>query len=963
MKKRILSAFIAIILCFATAAPITAAAEASTPYWQKTATVEGRELTLTVKSKNAGGVIAGGTVELQYDTDVLEYVGCNDSDIAKTNGAINPKSTNNSIVANFASATAFSTDCTLITAKFNIKEGQICSDTPFKIIRDKLVSAGDGTAANIPKQVNIDADGKLVSPAVEFTCTHTESSWIITKQPTSAEKGERIKKCTACGKVLQTEELDPIAIPYWQKTAVVSGRTLTLTIESKNAAGLAGGGTVELQYDPEVLEYTGCKDTDVAKTGGVINPKSENNTIVANFARAVSFSTDCTLLTATFNIKDGKTCGNQPFKIIRDVLNCSGDGTAANPARRVNVDENGIPVTPAVEFTCPHELTTTETVESTCIKNGYSSVTCAACGYEVSRTELPLAEHISGNWEITKQPTATEEGEKVIRCVVCKKVLKTEKIDKVILVTSYWKKTATLNGRTLTLKIESVNGADRLHGGGVELKYDPEVLEFKKNENNNYGKTLDGISTVNGLTNDNTFIANLANATPNENDGILVIAEFTLKDGKTCASNPFTIIRDYVAGFDSTGKIANINIDIDGNAVMPEVEFTCLHSDKVTKTVPATCTTVGHTIITCADCGIGISNTEIAKLPHTWDSWSADENGDVFETCSICGERNSADSVNIKNDFYLVKVNALVTDSIALNFIVSDTNKSFHAAYTEEAGVALLVSGNVSYIPMSKLTVNNDATVYTYTTEIYAHQMTDSVTIRPYVKIKDGTVILGNIGANRNDYWLDYSVAKYLNNLYNNYTGPSRELAIKLANYGAASQLNLSYKTNSLPNYWITDESSKTADPKAYLQAEDNLREISAGTLTGATISRSAVVKSTVSYSCTISNFKTSSGQKLYIADSFSDIKSGKAVEMLGFGSKHSATFGSVSPQHYNSVVTKTIYLVDANGNKLAESGAIDFSVSSYIYNNGGLSSNSELYTNLLNSMQELSVAIHNYMN
>ncbi len=966
MKKRILSAVIAIVLCFATAAPLTAAAETSTPYWQKTATVEGRELTLTVKSKNAAGIIAGGTVELKYDTDVLEYIGCDDNDTAKTNGAINPKSTNSSIVANFASATAFSTDCTLITAKFSIKDGKICSDTPFTIVRDKLVSAGDG-AADLPKQVNVDSNGKTVSPSVEFTCAHTESNWVITKQPTSAAKGERVKKCTACGKILETEELDPVAVPYWQKTATVSGRTLTLKIESKNAAGLAGGGTVELQYDPDVLEYVGCKDTDTAKTYGTINPKSTNNSIIANFASAVSFSTDCTLLTATFNIKDGKVCGTQPFKVIRDMLACSGDGTSANLPKQINVDANGEVVSPDVEFTCPHETTKTDTVESTCIKEGYTSVTCTVCGYEISRTYLPLAEHIKGNWEITKQPTTTEVGEKVIRCVVCKKILETKEIDKVISAISYWKKTATLNGKTLTLKIESVNGANRLHGGTVELQYNPEVLEFKKNDNNTYGKTLEGISCVNGLTDRNTIIVNLANATANENDGILVIAEFTIKDGKTCASNPFTIIRDNAAGFDSTGKIASINIGADGKPVMPEVEFTCLHSDTVTKTVPSTCTEVGHTIVTCTDCGIGISDTEIPKLSHTWNSWAADENGNVFKTCSVCGEHNTDETVNIKNDFYLAYASALITDSINLKFFISDTNKDFNAEYTEDAGIALLASDNVSYVSFDKLNMEsyNNTQYYTYTIEMYAYQMTDKMTIRPYIKIKDGTVIFGNIGTSRDDRWLEYDVSTYLSSTYGNKGNPEsyREFAIKFANYGAALQKEFSYNSDHLANDWIEDENKKMVDMNAYRSAENNVGEISNGTIPSeAKISWAISIDSTVQFSCKLENYKLPTGYKLYIADNPSDIESGKAVQMTGLFSKYSAKFDSLSPQRYADIVSKTLYIVNKDGDVVMQSGKINFSVTSYIYNNGGLSSHTESYRTLLNSMQELSVAIRNWL-
>ncbi len=356
-------------------------------------------------------------------------------------------------------------------------------------------------------------------------------------------------------------------LPYWDKSVIIDGRTLTLTVTSRNAAGVLGGGVVELEYDPDVLEFQSTSNTGLSDSSnicGVVNGLSYLNTFIANFASAKSFNEDRTLVIATFKIKDGKTCTGNPFNVVRDRLIDSGDGTNARPVKQINIDSEGNTVTPAVKFSCLHSILT--------------------------------------DWEITKKPTYTEDGERIQRCAACETVIKTEKIDKLkIDDLPYWEKTVVADGRKVTVTVKSVNGAGILAGGAVGLKYDPEVLRCVDDlATIRKSRTLSGLSVLNVEypTEDGgvAIFVNLANGEAIEEDGVLFSAVFEVIEGKSCGETPFTIDREDMFG-----------INDEGDATIPHITaeptFTCNHKDSKVETNPATCIKEGSETTTCNVCG------------------------------------------------------------------------------------------------------------------------------------------------------------------------------------------------------------------------------------------------------------------------------------------------------------------------------------------------------------------------
>lgn len=82
---------------------------------------------------------------------------------------------------------------------------------------------------------------------------------------------------------------------------------------------------------------------------------------------------------------------------------------------------------------CNHDNTELrDVVTATCQQKGYTGDTyCTDCNeLLLYGNETPLADHISDNGTVTKQPTTSETGERTFKCTVCGSVLRTETIAK-----------------------------------------------------------------------------------------------------------------------------------------------------------------------------------------------------------------------------------------------------------------------------------------------------------------------------------------------------------------------------------------------------------------------------------------------------------------------------------------------------------------------------------------------------
>ena len=93
-------------------------------------------------------------------------------------------------------------------------------------------------------------------------------------------------------------------------------------------------------------------------------------------------------------------------------------------------------VTVSYKTECSHiwDLGYTVDKEATCMKEGEKSIHCCLCDAVKEGSIQPISKkmHNCGNWEIIKEPSYTEYGEKIKKCTLCGSVIQKEEISKLL---------------------------------------------------------------------------------------------------------------------------------------------------------------------------------------------------------------------------------------------------------------------------------------------------------------------------------------------------------------------------------------------------------------------------------------------------------------------------------------------------------------------------------------------------
>ncbi len=207
--------------------------------------------------------------------------------------------------------------------------------------------------------------------------------------------------------------------PHWKASAEVTGRKLTLTVQSVNCAGKLAGGDLCLKYDPDVLEFVKivkkCQIGMSVPNGTYpIGDNGEGGTgIFANLANTENIEEDGILYVAEFEIIEGKTCGTTPFTPAHIMMTT----VAEDGSLQSLVDETGNAA--PVDFKCDHADKVTTTVLATCQADGKETVSCAACGEVMSEKTLPMGSH-DFSVKVSETPaTCTDAGKIVWKCSAC----------------------------------------------------------------------------------------------------------------------------------------------------------------------------------------------------------------------------------------------------------------------------------------------------------------------------------------------------------------------------------------------------------------------------------------------------------------------------------------------------------------------------------------------------------------
>ncbi len=273
---------------------------------------------------------------------------------------------------------------------------------------------------------------------------------------------------------------------------------------------------------------------------------------------------------------------------------------------------------------------------ATCGDDGYTGDTyCKACGAMLAEGEIiPAAgEHSWSEWNVTKEPTATEPGERSRMCAVCLRI-ETEEIPPVIPADTTLIAAAAVTGKpgdTVAVPVTVTNnpGFSYLK---LSFAYNAEALEFVKAENGTV--STDSFTVTDKALQWDTGADAAA-------DGLLCTLFFKIKDG---AEGAYAVTLKAAQCW----NIEEAEIEVllrDGSVTAePETHIHSWNDGEVTK--PATCVEAGEITFTCTVCGETRTGTvAVDPANHTGETevknakpatcGEAGYTGDIF--CKACG--------------------------------------------------------------------------------------------------------------------------------------------------------------------------------------------------------------------------------------------------------------------------------------------------------------------------------------
>ena len=274
---------------------------------------------------------------------------------------------------------------------------------------------------------------------IPATGTHSYGEWTTISTANCISKGVKTRECSVCGKV-ETEITNETAHSWGAWTEVtpatctgkgVEKRTCPTCGQSETKETTAlGHNFVQSAVVPATCEAGGYT-LNVCDRSGCGAQKITNETAAKGHSwTTVAHDADCTHSAYTeykcandashnYNKYDEtKPALGHDFtgtEAVTKAATCTEDGTKTIPCTRCSeVQTVTIPKT-------GHNYTAEAAVPPSCTTSGYTPYTCSACDdtYNVYDSSKPATGHNWGDWNVTKAPTETTDGEQTRTCSVC----------------------------------------------------------------------------------------------------------------------------------------------------------------------------------------------------------------------------------------------------------------------------------------------------------------------------------------------------------------------------------------------------------------------------------------------------------------------------------------------------------------------------------------------------------------
>ena len=273
-------------------------------------------------------------------------------------------------------------------------------------------------------------------------CEHTNTTTETTKEATCTEAGSITVTCDDCKQVIGTEEIPATGHSYVNGSCSECGEEEPKEVvfdfgemgSATHKDGSSSASTYSETSDNYTLNITGgtnmypesydAKGNSCIKLGtgskigsfSFIVPDDVVSVIIhvaqykADTTKIQVNGTDYTITTASNNgayteiTVDTTSTKTVSFTTVSGGIRCMIDKIV------YHLDANA----------CAHENYTSETTDSTCTENGYTTYTCTECGHTYTDNETPALGHTWDDGVITVEPGITTEGEKTYTCDVCK---------------------------------------------------------------------------------------------------------------------------------------------------------------------------------------------------------------------------------------------------------------------------------------------------------------------------------------------------------------------------------------------------------------------------------------------------------------------------------------------------------------------------------------------------------------
>lgn len=509
---------------------------------------------------------------------------------------------------------------------------------------------------------------------------HTPGEWVVTVEP-GYQAGERVKYCTVCGAVVETEVLPPLYEPavVGSTEEVEGGQSVNATITFNNNPGV--NSMVLYVYYDEALTLNSITNgsvfdaTEFTVSNNLRNDPSFKAQALTAFnycgvdtagkkIAIVLFDTDVTLNNTTSGV-----LLNLNFT-APDVLEGNyAFGVVANSADIFDKDDVDIAVVKTAgeiqvrESVCDHVWGAwTQTAAPTCTEAGEESRTCGICGKTETRAIAALGHNVPN--PTTTPATCTEAGFEGGTCTRCG-----EQIGTVIPALGHdWGEWTQINDTTLQ-RVCARCGATQER----EISTDPTLtvigktvregetftVPFMVSGNPGFETALmfvyfDEELVLTSVEAGDVFSASELDVSTNLNrvpaDSALASAAFTywnidttgkrfvsllfdsssyddVSDNGTLAILTFTAPDTegtyFIGALDSQPDVLNHADDevVFGFENSEIIVSACDHIAGNVETVPATCTEAGYTRTYCSICGNVISETTYPATGHIPGEW------------------------------------------------------------------------------------------------------------------------------------------------------------------------------------------------------------------------------------------------------------------------------------------------------------------------------------------------------